>query len=85
MIKMATSEAADIKQRVHEIVAEEIEVEVDELDVTANFADEYEADSMSLIQVFGRIERELGVQIPQEEMDNMTDLQTVDEIVGKYA
>jgi acyl carrier protein len=85
MIKMATSEVGDIKQRVHEIIAEEIEMDVGELDQTASFIDEYGADSMSLIQVFGRIERELGLQIPQEEMDNMTDLQTVDEIVGKYA
>lgn len=75
----------DMKRQVREIIAEEIEMDADELEESASFIDEYEADSMSVIQVFGRIERELGVAIPQEEMKNMTDLNAAYEIVGKYA
>ena len=74
-----------MKQRVREIIAEEIEMDADEIEESASFVDEYEADSMSVIQVFGRVERELGVAIPQEEMKNMTDLNAAYEIVGKYA
>ena len=74
-----------MKRRVREIIAEEIEMEADDIEESASFVDEYEADSMSVIQVFGRVERELGVAIPQEEMKNMTDLNAAYQIVGKYA
>ena len=86
MIKMADAKVnGDMRRQVREIIAEEIEMDPDELEETASFVDEYEADSMSVIQVFGRVERELGVAIPQEEMRNMTDLNAAYEIVGKYA
>ncbi len=74
-----------MRQQVREIIAEEIEMDPGDLEESASFVDEYEADSMSVIQVFSRVERELGVAIPQEEMQNMTDLNTAYEIVGKYA
>ncbi|HZB31723.1 MAG TPA: acyl carrier protein [Streptosporangiaceae bacterium] len=82
-----TSQSVDdgMRQQVREIIAEEIEMDPGDLDESASFVDEYEADSMSVIQVFGRLERELGVVIPQEEMQNMTDLNAAYEIVGKYA
>jgi acyl carrier protein len=74
-----------MKRQVREIIAEEIEMDPDEIEESKSFVDEYEADSMSVIQVFGRVERELGVAIPQEEMKNMTDLNAAYQIVGKYA
>lgn len=86
MIKMTNAKVnGDMQRQLREIIAEEIEMDPDELEETASFIDEYEADSMSVIQVFGRVERELGVAIPQEEMRNMTDLNAAYEIVGKYA
>jgi acyl carrier protein len=86
MISVSMHDVDDgMKQRVREIIAEEIEMDADEIEESAGFVDEYEADSMSVIQVFGRVERELGVAIPQEEMKNMTDLNAAYEIVGKYA
>jgi acyl carrier protein len=86
LIPMTSPNVDDgMKQQLRKIIAEEIEMEPDELEETASFVDEYEADSMSVIQVFGRVERELGVAIPQEEMRNMTDLHAAYEIVGKYA
>jgi acyl carrier protein len=75
----------DMKRRIQEIVADELELELGELDETTHFVDGYDADSMTLIQVFGRIERELSVQIPQQEMWNMVDLGSVQRIVGEYA
>ena len=79
------SDTGDMNERVKVIVAEEIDVETEELDETANFVEEYDADSMSLIQTFSRIERELKVPVPQEEINNMTDLQSIQRIVGEYS
>lgn len=82
---MQLHEADDIRQRLRVIVAEEIEIEENDLDETASFVDRYEADSMSLIQILGRVEREMGIAIPQEELEGMTHLRAAYEIVGKYA
>jgi acyl carrier protein len=82
---MSEKETEELNDRVRVIVAEEIEVEPEELDEKANFVEDYEADSMSLIQTFSRIERELKVPVPQEEINNMTDLQSIQRIVGEYS
>lgn len=67
------------------IVAEELELDLSELEDDKDFVDAYEADSLSLIQVFARIERELHVSVPQEEMNKMVDVLTTLEIVSRYA
>lgn len=82
---MGDNDATELAGQVRQIIAEEIDMDADEIDDSANFADEYDADSMSLIQVFSRIERELKVPVPQQEMENMTSLRAVTDIVRKYA
>jgi acyl carrier protein len=68
------------------IVAEELELDLlaDQLDEDADFVEEYDADSLGLIQVLARIERELGVVIPPESIAEMTSLRSVVELTARH-
>ncbi|MFJ9771626.1 acyl carrier protein [Kitasatospora sp. NPDC101157] len=71
-----------IKQVTLEIVVDELELDVepDEVDLTANLIDDYEADSLGLIQVLARVNKELAIRLPREEVG---ELRTVDEIIRR--
>ncbi|MEU3726606.1 acyl carrier protein [Streptomyces sp. NPDC031705] len=71
-----------IKQVTLEIVVDELELDVepDELDLNANLMDEYEADSLGLIQILARVNKELAIRLPREEAGT---LRTVDEMVRR--
>ncbi|SOE13642.1 acyl carrier protein [Streptomyces sp. 2323.1] len=71
-----------IKQVTVEIVVDELELDVepDEVDLTANLIDEYEADSLGLIQILARVNKELAIRLPREEVG---DLRTVDQMVRR--
>ncbi|WP_318207913.1 MULTISPECIES: acyl carrier protein [unclassified Streptomyces] len=71
-----------IKQVTLEIVVDELELDVEpgEVDMTANLMDEYEADSLGLIQILARVNKELAIRLPREEVG---DLRTVDQMVRR--
>lgn len=77
MAESVTSRTADLTQRVREIVMQELEIELDELDETASFVDEYDADSLSLITVVARIDKELRISLPQEIQPELVNLERV--------
>jgi acyl carrier protein len=58
--------ATDLEGQVREIVADELELADGELNYTADFVDDYGADSLSLITVIARFEKELGIAVPIE-------------------
>lgn len=68
-----------------EIVADVLEIDTDELTETADFVEEYEADSLRAIEILSRVEKVFRVEIPQEELANMRNLAAVREIVTRYA
>ncbi|GGW61776.1 acyl carrier protein [Streptomyces xantholiticus] len=82
---MAVTNPSKQLELIRSIVAEELELESSEVDDSTSFVDGYAADSLSLIQVFARIERELHVSVPQEEMNNMVDIRATQAIVARYA
>ena len=79
------TEAADRYQELREIVAAVLEIEPDELMDTADFVDEYEADSLRAIEILARIEKKYRVDIPQSELPKMVNLQAVYAVVSEHA
>ncbi|MCG8917198.1 acyl carrier protein [Actinokineospora sp. PR83] len=71
-----------VKRVTLDIVVDELEldVEADEVNLTADLVDEYEADSLGLIQVLARVNKELAIRLPREEA---VDLRTVDALVRR--
>jgi acyl carrier protein len=85
MSKENTTDVTVLHERVREIILEELELEPAELTATGHFVDDYDADSLSLITIVARIEKELGVAVPQDEMENMPNLDGVFEVIARYA
>jgi acyl carrier protein len=54
------------------ILAEELEIDPAELSPAADFVETYGADSLTVLAVIARIERDLGILIPTEEAAEMT-------------
>lgn len=69
----------EILARIQIIVAEELELEEEPtaLDPAAHFVEDFDADSLALIQILARIDKELGISVPVEEAENLTDLGTL--------
>ncbi|UWE11322.1 acyl carrier protein [Actinacidiphila bryophytorum] len=51
--------------RVRSIVAEILAMDPDGIDVTADLFDDYEADSLNLIEIVTRVEKHFQVVLPQ--------------------
>ncbi|MEN3359367.1 MAG: acyl carrier protein [Mycobacteriales bacterium] len=75
----------ELADGIRRIVAEELEVPLDELTDSADFVDEYDADSLSLITVVARIEKELGVAVPRDRFEDMSNLDGVFAVVAEHA
>lgn len=75
-------------QRIEELrqmVAEVLELEPDELTDTADFVEEYGADSLRAIEILARIEKRYRVDIPQSELPQMQNLLGVYESIARHA
>lgn len=74
-----------LQEKVREIITQELELEPGELTASGHFIEDYDADSLSLITILARIEKELGLAVPQDEMPNMPDMAGVFEVISRYA
>lgn len=72
-------------EELRELVAEVLEIEPDELSDTGDFVEEYEADSLRAIEILARIDKQYKIEIPQEELPQLTNLQAVHEAVVRHA
>lgn len=68
-----------------EIAAEVFELDLDEVSDTADFAEEYGADSLRAIEILARVEKRYRVEIPQSELAEMRNLKAVYDVVARYA
>ncbi|HEY9328450.1 acyl carrier protein [Streptomyces poriferorum] len=68
---------AELRTRVIDIVNEELELEDGELTEDGLFIEDYDSDSLTLITVVSRIEKELGFVLPKEELESLTTLRTL--------
>lgn len=67
------------------IVVQVLELEADELTETSHFVNDHDADSLLALEILARIELDLGVSIPQEELPEMVTLTAVYDVVARNA
>jgi acyl carrier protein len=65
------------------IVIDVLELEPEELTDTSSFIDDHDADSLLAIEILARIEKDLGVAIPQDDLTQMTNLDGVRSVVSR--
>ena len=59
------------EDRVKEIIAKELEVEVKQLVPDAKFIEDLGADSLDIVELVMALEEEFGLEIPDEEADKL--------------
>jgi acyl carrier protein len=59
------------EDRVKEIIAKELEVEVKQLTGEAKFIEDLGADSLDIVELVMALEEEFGIDIPDEDADKL--------------
>ncbi|MFC9493354.1 acyl carrier protein [Streptomyces sp. NPDC056982] len=85
MTQQTVASAARYHEQVSRIVIEELELEEGELTDSGHFIDDYDSDSLSLITVVSRIEKELGVAIPKDTLGDLVNLRLLVDAVVQHA
>jgi acyl carrier protein len=67
-----------VEQRVREIVAEQLERDVNEVTNAASFIDDLGADSLDIVELVMKMEEEFGIEIPDEEAEK---IKTVNDVI----
>jgi len=66
-------------ERIRDLVAEKVGVEVDEITMETSFADDLEADSITLFELVMALEDEFDIEIDDESIEK---IKTVGDIVN---
>ena len=67
-----------VEQRVREIVAEQLERDVNEVTNAALLIDDLGADSLDVVELVMKMEEEFGIEIPDEEAEK---IKTVNDVI----
>ncbi|KES06233.1 polyketide-8 synthase acyl carrier protein [Streptomyces toyocaensis] len=74
----------ELRTRVRGIVADVLEVSADEVGEQHSFVEDFDADSLLIIEMFSRFEKQLGIEIPQEELVDLDNLGTAYELIARH-
>jgi acyl carrier protein len=72
----------EIEEKVRKVLAEQLAVEESQVTTQARFAEDLNADSLDLTEAVLALEDEMGIEIPEEEMESV---KTVGEAVDLVA
>ncbi|MYW12342.1 acyl carrier protein [Streptomyces sp. SID2563] len=74
---------AEQDAQLRDIIVEVLELDADELTDTSSFIEDHDADSLLAIEILARIEKDLGVTIPQDDLTEMGNLDGVRAVVAR--
>jgi acyl carrier protein len=77
--------AAYSEDRVKEIIAKELEVEVKQLTPEAKFIEDLGADSLDIVELVMALEEEFGMDIPDEDADKLKTVGDAMEYLKQHA
>ena len=63
--------------KMKEIIAEQLSVDVSEIELTSDFKEDLEADSLDLFELVMALEEEYDVEIPQEDLASINSVEDV--------
>ncbi|MFH8404368.1 acyl carrier protein [Streptomyces sp. NPDC018019] len=75
----------ELRNKVREIIADVLEADADELTEESSFVGDFDADSLLVIEMYSRFERDLGIKVPQEDAPELDSLPATYAHLAKYA
>ena len=70
-------------EKLKEIIADQLSVDAESITAESKFKEDLEADSLDLFELVMALEEELGVEIPSEELENISTLGDVEKYLNK--
>ncbi|MCI5643648.1 acyl carrier protein [Peptoniphilus sp. SGI.035] len=67
-----------MKERILEIIAEQFNIDVNELNEDMNFQDDLNADSIELVELVMTIEEEFEIEVSEEDLEK---LKTIGDVI----
>jgi len=65
----------EITKKVIEIISKQLEIEEDKIKPAASFTDDLKADSLAVVELVLALEEEFGIEIPDEETEQILTVQ----------
>ena len=59
-------------EKMREMIAEQLDVEAEDITMETRFKEDLEADSLDLFELVSSLEAEYGIDIPSEDLDSLT-------------
>jgi len=66
-----------VEQRVKEIIADQLGVDIEKITPEARFVDDLGADSLDVVELIMAFEEEFGVEIPDEDAEKIATVKDV--------
>lgn len=66
-----------VLERVKKVIAKELGIEVEELNINASFADDLGIDSLEIFEIVMSLEEEFDIEIPNEDIENIKNVQDI--------
>ncbi|MDO4787579.1 MAG: acyl carrier protein [Johnsonella sp.] len=66
-----------MSEKVKEIIAEQLNIDVDKININSDFKEDLGADSLDLFNLVMAFEDEYGVEIPSEDLEQITTVSAV--------
>jgi acyl carrier protein len=63
--------AAEVEQKVKQIIVEQLGVDEAQVDKTASFVDDLGADSLDIVELVMAFEEAFGMEVPDEDAEKM--------------
>lgn len=72
-----------VEEKVKEIIVEQLGVNLEDLKPEASFVDDLNADSLDTVELVMALEEEFGVEIPDEDAENIKTVQNAIDYINK--
>ena len=65
----------DVFEKVREIMAEQLDVDIDSITLDTSFVNDLESDSLDIVELIMAIEEEFDIEVPDEEAEKISTVQ----------